>query len=307
MANRDINELFQWLDRPIFWDPVPELAPRVAGRPRPHPALPQGPRGAAGGAADPARHAHEQDRRQDEDAGLGMPAVTLGSPRNRFLGRGEPRWGRDHRVPGSGEPRDGLPRAEPRAHRHPVELLEVRDPAAADRRRVRPGRPAAGGVLADLPVLPAAVPRRAGAARRRHRQPLHHRRPLPEPLPRRGAPNFPELDSVVRYEGEETLVELVDRIAAGEDWRDIPGIACARDGEVVAQHRRGARPGPRQPALAAAPTPPSTCSASRRCPCWRAAAAPGAVPSARSTPSTARAPGKVVRVRGRIRWSRRCE
>jgi hypothetical protein len=24
MANRDINELFQWLDRPIFWDPVPD-------------------------------------------------------------------------------------------------------------------------------------------------------------------------------------------------------------------------------------------------------------------------------------------
>lgn len=24
MATRDINELFQWLDRPIFWDPVPD-------------------------------------------------------------------------------------------------------------------------------------------------------------------------------------------------------------------------------------------------------------------------------------------
>jgi hypothetical protein len=24
MANRDINELFQWLDRPIYWDPVPD-------------------------------------------------------------------------------------------------------------------------------------------------------------------------------------------------------------------------------------------------------------------------------------------
>jgi hypothetical protein len=24
MASRDINELFQWLDRPIFWDPVPD-------------------------------------------------------------------------------------------------------------------------------------------------------------------------------------------------------------------------------------------------------------------------------------------
>jgi hypothetical protein len=24
MASRDTNELFQWLDRPIFWDPVPD-------------------------------------------------------------------------------------------------------------------------------------------------------------------------------------------------------------------------------------------------------------------------------------------
>jgi hypothetical protein len=24
MATRDINELFQWLDRPIYWDPVPD-------------------------------------------------------------------------------------------------------------------------------------------------------------------------------------------------------------------------------------------------------------------------------------------
>jgi radical SAM superfamily enzyme YgiQ (UPF0313 family) len=37
--------------------------------------------------------------------------------------------------------------------------------------------------------------------------------------------HFPEIDSVVRYEGELTLVEIVERIAAGEDWRDIPGIA----------------------------------------------------------------------------------
>ncbi|MGA2292819.1 B12-binding domain-containing radical SAM protein [Bradyrhizobium sp.] len=46
--------------------------------------------------------------------------------------------------------------------------------------------------------------------------------------------NFPEIDSVVRYEGEETLIELVDRLRAGADWRDISGIAYARDGEVVA-------------------------------------------------------------------------
>lgn len=50
--------------------------------------------------------------------------------------------------------------------------------------------------------------------------------------------NFPEIDSVVRYEGEETLIELVHRLRAGADWRDISGIAYARDGEIVATPAR---------------------------------------------------------------------
>jgi len=45
--------------------------------------------------------------------------------------------------------------------------------------------------------------------------------------------NFPEIDSVVRYEGEETLIDLVDRLSAGRDWRGAPGIVYMRDGEVV--------------------------------------------------------------------------
>jgi len=35
----------------------------------------------------------------------------------------------------------------------------------------------------------------------------------------------PELDSVVRFEGESTLIELVDAVGAGKDWREIHGIA----------------------------------------------------------------------------------
>jgi radical SAM superfamily enzyme YgiQ (UPF0313 family) len=50
--------------------------------------------------------------------------------------------------------------------------------------------------------------------------------------------NFPEIDSVVRYEGEETLVELVDRLHAGEEWRAVDGIAYLRDGAVVATAAR---------------------------------------------------------------------
>ena len=43
---------------------------------------------------------------------------------------------------------------------------------------------------------------------------------------------IPGLDSIVRFEGERTLVELADTIAAGGNWRDIKGIAW-RDGDQV--------------------------------------------------------------------------
>jgi radical SAM superfamily enzyme YgiQ (UPF0313 family) len=48
--------------------------------------------------------------------------------------------------------------------------------------------------------------------------------------------NFPEIDSVVRYEGEETLIELADRLKAGEDWRSIaasPTQATASRGDAA--------------------------------------------------------------------------
>lgn len=45
---------------------------------------------------------------------------------------------------------------------------------------------------------------------------------------------IPELDSVVRFEGEDTLTELVERLAAGRSWNDVPGIAYRGcNGEVV--------------------------------------------------------------------------
>ena len=45
--------------------------------------------------------------------------------------------------------------------------------------------------------------------------------------------NFPEIDSVVRYEGEETLIELVARLRAGEEWRELDGIAYRRGCQIV--------------------------------------------------------------------------
>jgi radical SAM superfamily enzyme YgiQ (UPF0313 family) len=43
---------------------------------------------------------------------------------------------------------------------------------------------------------------------------------------------LPELDSVVRFEGEVTLLELADCLGAGRNWRTIQGIAY-RDGDRV--------------------------------------------------------------------------
>lgn len=50
--------------------------------------------------------------------------------------------------------------------------------------------------------------------------------------------NFPEMDSVVRYEGEATLTELVTCLANQDDWRKIPGLAYLQEGEVVTTEPR---------------------------------------------------------------------
>ena len=109
--------------------------------------------------------------------------------------------------------------------------------------------------------------------------------------------NFPEIDSVVRYEGEETLIELVDRLRDNRDWRDISGIAYARGGEVVANQARplvqdlDSLPFPRRPyepqRIAGFPTLPLLASRGciRRC----------SFCSIHTFYRTA--PGKVVRVR----------
>jgi radical SAM superfamily enzyme YgiQ (UPF0313 family) len=49
---------------------------------------------------------------------------------------------------------------------------------------------------------------------------------------------IPELDSVVRFEGEMTLLELADALGTGQDWKDIHGIAYRRDGEIIKTEAR---------------------------------------------------------------------
>lgn len=49
---------------------------------------------------------------------------------------------------------------------------------------------------------------------------------------------IPELDSVVRFEGELTLIELVDALSEGRDWRAIAGLAHVVDGTIVSNPLR---------------------------------------------------------------------
>jgi radical SAM superfamily enzyme YgiQ (UPF0313 family) len=49
---------------------------------------------------------------------------------------------------------------------------------------------------------------------------------------------LPGLDSVVRFEGETTLLEIVDLLGTGRDWRSVTGIAYRNGDKVVATELR---------------------------------------------------------------------
>lgn len=44
--------------------------------------------------------------------------------------------------------------------------------------------------------------------------------------------HIPQLDSVVRFEGEQTLLELVNRLDRQQAWYDVDGIAYRQEGEI---------------------------------------------------------------------------
>ena len=48
----------------------------------------------------------------------------------------------------------------------------------------------------------------------------------------------PELDSVARFEGEITLLELVDCLGRKEEWRGVAGLAYRRGSEIIANPLR---------------------------------------------------------------------
>lgn len=48
----------------------------------------------------------------------------------------------------------------------------------------------------------------------------------------------PELDVIVRGEGETTFLDLVERVLSGRSWEDTPGIALVRNGVPVCNTQR---------------------------------------------------------------------
>ena len=118
-------------------------------------------------------------------------------------------------------------------HGHTVELVDVRDGPEEVLTRVVAARPLVVGFsLIFQFFLPQfrQVAQRLRAARIEahltiggHYPSLCHDEVLAQ---------MPELDSVTRYEGEATLLELVEVLARGDDWHNVAGLAYLVDGEV---------------------------------------------------------------------------
>jgi len=53
---------------------------------------------------------------------------------------------------------------------------------------------------------------------------------------------IPELDSLVRFEGEYTFLELVKRISGKEDWKSIEGLSFRENGELIQNKPRALEP-----------------------------------------------------------------
>ncbi|HEY5122823.1 MAG TPA: cobalamin-dependent protein, partial [Ignavibacteria bacterium] len=49
---------------------------------------------------------------------------------------------------------------------------------------------------------------------------------------------IPSLDSIVRFEGEYTLLDLITCIHAGTDWKNVLGIAYKNNGKIIANPLR---------------------------------------------------------------------
>ena len=125
-----------------------------------------------------------------------------------------------------------------------VEVVDFEAPASAVVEAVRRLDPVLVGFSL---IFQFHVHRFEALARRRcargRRLPFHDRRPLPEPQqPAETLRLVPQLDSVVPFEGELTLLELVRRHGCRRAWQAIDGLVYADSGELVTKPVAGLLP-----------------------------------------------------------------
>jgi anaerobic magnesium-protoporphyrin IX monomethyl ester cyclase len=117
---------------------------------------------------------------------------------------------------------------------HSVQMIDIRDgpEAIADRLRARPPLVVGFSLIFQvfLPQYQRVVRYLRAAGITGHFTIGGH---FPSLCHEELLAQFPEIDSVVRYEGESTLLDLVQRLSCGRDWRQTPGVVYLRGDEVV--------------------------------------------------------------------------
>ncbi len=115
-------------------------------------------------------------------------------------------------------------------HGRSVEMLEVRDPDGDLVERIREADPfVVGFSLIFQFYLPGYRELAAALRAARVSKPFHDGRPLPEPLPRRGARERPRArQRRAASRASSRCSTWSTRVAAGDDWRDVPGLAYRR-------------------------------------------------------------------------------
>ena len=122
---------------------------------------------------------------------------------------------------------------------HSVLMIDVRDGSASIAERLASRQPLVVGFSlifqVFLPQFRKLARRLRAAGIKSHFTIGGH---FPSLCPDEVLKHFPELDSVVRFEGEDTLVDLVDRLLSSRDWRETPGLAFLKDGQMAESEPR---------------------------------------------------------------------
>jgi anaerobic magnesium-protoporphyrin IX monomethyl ester cyclase len=122
---------------------------------------------------------------------------------------------------------------------HPIELVEFRDSPESILSRIRTTEPVVVGFSLIfqyyLPEYRDLIQKLRAAGVDAHFTMGGH---YPSLCPEEVLTSVPELDSVALFEGELTIVELTAALRAGDDWRQVPGLAYLRDAEIIESRPR---------------------------------------------------------------------